>query len=70
MCAFVSAPSFHPTPEGAPYQRSKDGLERQCEEQKILISQLQRRCGEAQDLLQHRTKELAAMEEALFTVWY
>ena len=55
--------------DGEPYKRSRDGLQRQCEEQSRMISQLQERCKEINNLLQHRTKELAAVEEALFTVW-
>jgi hypothetical protein len=56
--------------DGAPYKRSRDGLQRQCEEQKALIRQLEHRCKEMHELLQHRNKEVSAMEEALFSVWY
>ena len=55
--------------DGEPYKRSRDALQRQCEEQKRLISQLEERCRDVNQLLLHRAKELGAMEEALFTVW-
>ena len=55
--------------EGNPYKRSRDGLQRQCEEQKAVIHQLEHRCKELHEMIQHRDKQVSAMDEALFSVW-